>query len=184
MAHVVEHMLFRHCGTVCGCVAVQAMLHLPQLVVLVVVSTHVIPQSIGADIGHPDWHAKPPGLPADGAHSGVLPEHVVPQVPQLGLADRSVAQPAPASAQSAWPAAHRYVHVPPTHASPAALTLGNAVQSWPQAPQLWTSLLVFPQPASIATSPVASAPESAVVPESAVIVLSSGASFVPVSIAV
>jgi hypothetical protein len=149
---------------------VQGLLHRPQLFVLVVVSTHDIPHSIGADIGHPDWHEKPPGLPAAGAHTGVPPEHEVPQVPQLGLADRSVWQPVPACAQSAWPAAHWYVHVPPTHASPEALTLGNVVQSCPHVPQLWTSVLL-PQLASVGASPVASGPESSVV-----VVLSSPAS--------
>jgi hypothetical protein len=132
----------------------QAWPHVPQLAALLLGSVHAMLQSIGAVAGQPELQAYPPGADAEGAHSGVPSEHVTPHAPQLGLTDRSVAQPAPASPQSAWPAAHWYEQWPPLHARPAALMFCSCVQSFPQAPQFRKSVLVLPHPAS--TSAVAS----------------------------
>jgi hypothetical protein len=103
-AHAVVHRLATHWPTACARVVVHAIPHAPQLALLLVVLTHAIPHGIGADDGQPDWHEKPPAIA--GAHNGAAAGHVVPQAPQFGLIDKSVWQPAPASAQSAWPAAH------------------------------------------------------------------------------
>jgi hypothetical protein len=137
-------------------------LHVPQLAGLLFGSTHDMLQSIGAAAGQPELHAYPPGAVAEGAHSGVPFEHVTPQAPQLGLIERSVAQPAPASPQSAWPAVHWYEQWPPLHARPLALTFCSCVQSLPHDPQLRKSVLVFPHPASTKASTIRSAVTSAV----------------------
>lgn len=100
-----------------------------------VTSTHEPLHSMGAVEGHPVVHACP-GLPVDGAQTGVPEGQLTPHAPQLGLTDRSVAQPAPASAQSAWPAAHWYEQWPDEQVRPDALTFGSFVQSCPHAPQL------------------------------------------------
>jgi hypothetical protein len=131
-------------------------LHVPQLVALLFGSMHAMLQSIGAAAGQPELHAYPPGAVADGAHSGVPFAHVTPQAPQLGLIERSVAQPAPASPQSAWPAAHWYEQWPPLHVRPLALTFCSCVQSFPHDPQLRKSVLVFPHPASATASTIES----------------------------
>ncbi len=133
-----------------------AWLHVPQLAGLLFGSTHDMLQSIGAAAGQPELHAYPPGADAEGAHSGVPSEQVTPHAPQLGLTDRSVAQPAPASPQSAWPATHWYEQWPPVHARAAALTFFSCVQSFPHDPQLRKSVLVLPHPASTTASLVAS----------------------------
>jgi hypothetical protein len=110
LAHEVLHMPPVHWATVFGCVVVHGVPQPPQFVLLVFVSTQVDPHSIGAVIGHPDWQENASGVPGEGAHTGVGPEQPTPHAPQLGLTDKSVPHPAPASAQSAWPAAHWYAH--------------------------------------------------------------------------
>jgi hypothetical protein len=54
--------------------------HVPQLFASPAVSTHVPPQTAGAAVGHPD--AQPYESP-EPAHTGVLPLHALPQLPQL-----------------------------------------------------------------------------------------------------
>jgi hypothetical protein len=78
----------------------------PQFPSLLCRSTQEPLHSVGACGGHPDAHPKtlPPSIV--GAQNGVPPAHVTPQVPQFGLADRSVGHPAPESEQSARPRAH------------------------------------------------------------------------------
>ncbi len=85
-------------------------------------------QSEGDVAGHVDTHANPDAL-AVGAHAEDGPVHVVPQPPQFGLCERSAAQPAPASTQSAKPGAHWYTHRPPTQATLVVNTLGSEAQS-------------------------------------------------------
>jgi hypothetical protein len=152
--------------------------------------THDDPQSI-SDPEHPETHPYPLGADDTGPHTGsALPAaHVVLHAPQLGLAPSESVHPAPVFAQSSYPLAHWYVHFPPLHPRPAALTFGSCEQSWPHAPQLCTSVIVSPHPASTVASgaestglesiavPVSSAvPVSGPVPVSGGSVLSTGAS--------
>jgi hypothetical protein len=67
-------------GVACETVVVHALLHEPQLLLSVVVSTHVEPHAVGVGAMHPDTHEYEP---PDPAHFGVLAVHAAPHAPQL-----------------------------------------------------------------------------------------------------
>ena len=80
-------------------VVVHSFAHPLQFSGSLVVSTHVLPQSVGALAGHPVPH---PGAPLESVvHTGVPPEHVTPHPPQFPCWARFVSHPSPASSQFA-----------------------------------------------------------------------------------
>jgi hypothetical protein len=70
----------------------------PQFDGLLVVSTQLLPHSVGLPEGQPDTQAK---LPPCGAQEGVDPEQICPHAPQFELVEIAVAHPPPPSEQSA-----------------------------------------------------------------------------------
>ena len=76
----------------------------------------------------------------EGPHTGVPPEQPAPHAEQFVAVPRLVAQPAPALAQSANPAAHWYEQWPAAQETPVALTFRNFAQLAPHAPQLLASV--------------------------------------------
>jgi hypothetical protein len=79
-------------------------LHPPQWFVLMSVDTHSLPQSAGAEAGHPVVHWKDA---PNGAQTGTLGGHAVLQAPQLTERERSLSQPSLGSRlQSAQPRSH------------------------------------------------------------------------------
>jgi hypothetical protein len=99
------------------------------------VSEHVEPQSVIV-LGQLATHCT---LPPDALQRGVAPVQAVPHVPQLLACERLVSHPSVATPlQLPNPGAHddaANAHMPPLHVV-GPLTLGRAVQSFPQAPQL------------------------------------------------
>lgn len=96
------------------------------------------------------------------AHSGVAPEHVVVQLPQWAGTVTSVSQPLSATVpQWAQPEAHAdgaKAHWPDESHETVPVTWASAVQSWPQLPQLCTSLGT--QPPAHVRYPAGHPPES------------------------
>jgi len=129
-----------HEACACVTIVVHAFPHTPQLLALLVVSTHVEPQSVGVPAGHPETH---PYVPPVAEHTGVPPVHAVLQPPHVAACERSVSQPSAGwPLQSAHPGAHAEAanaHAPAPH-DVAPLTCGRPLQLVPQAPQLPVSL--------------------------------------------
>jgi hypothetical protein len=92
----------------------QAWPHMPQLVPLVVVSTHAVPHMAGAVDGQVDTH---PYDPAEVAQRGELPLQTFPQEPQLSV---PVMSTHPAS-HAKNPAAHPPASLDASAASPGAM---------------------------------------------------------------
>src|SRR3974390_1108802 len=80
----------------------QTLPHAPQLFGSLVVSAHVVPQSVDAPDRQPDVQERPP--PVEGLQTGVPPLHVDMQLPQCAAVVMSVSHPSVTSVlQSAQP---------------------------------------------------------------------------------
>jgi hypothetical protein len=99
------------------------------------VSTHDPSQRSGADAGQLDVHPNTPGPPT-GAQTDAVPLQAAAQAPQFAVLPRYVAQPVPASSQSAYPGAHVYTQRPALHMRPALSVLAVRVQSFSHVPQV------------------------------------------------
>jgi hypothetical protein len=120
------HVPFVHVAVLPAMVG-QAFGQAPQWFGSLVRSAHVLLQLVWL-AGQPFEQEYTPPSPAE-LQRGVLPEHMVVHVPQLDGWERSVAQPAPPSAQSPQLGWHWYEQTPPEHEAPVPLTCGSAVQS-------------------------------------------------------
>ena len=69
------------------------LVHRPQLIGSLVVSTHEEPQSVGVPDGQPEPHANGPPPSPCGTHTGVPPLHAEVQLPQCDAWETSVSQP-------------------------------------------------------------------------------------------
>jgi hypothetical protein len=136
------HALLTHAGWALATLVEQAFPHVLQLLTLLVVSTHVLPQSVGVDPGQPETQVDP-------EQTGVPPLHAWVHMPQLFL---SVAMLTHAPLQRVYPALHVKVHDPLTHAAWAFATLVE--QTFPHVLQsfklLFVSTHVPPQSAGVA----------------------------------
>jgi len=126
------------------CADGHAVMHAPQCSALVIRFAHVVPHAVSA-AAQELVHAYAP--PSPSAHSGAAPVQTTPHAPQLVPTEMGFEHPIPASAQSAKPDRHVYVHWPPLHPTVARSTSWSIVQSLPHTLQLWTSL-DEPHPAS------------------------------------
>lgn len=82
------------------------------------------------------------GLAQEAVAHAWLAAHFVPQPPQLLRSlNRSLQTPPQQWAKPAWQALAGTTHAPAVHETPPAATCGSSVQSWPQPPQLWRSLV-------------------------------------------
>jgi hypothetical protein len=106
-----------------------------QLLTSLVVSTQLPLQFVGASDVQPAHEYEPP----DPAQVGVAPLHALPQLPQL----TAVLSWMQAPLQSAYPVSHAIEHALLTHTACALATL--VVHAWPQALQLFASLVVSTQ---------------------------------------
>jgi hypothetical protein len=104
-----------------------------QLLMSLVVSTHVPPQSVGVDDGQPEMHVLEPASPAP--QTGVCPEQASPHAPQLDVVFSCTHAPL----QRVYPVLHVMVQALLTHAGWPLATLGH---TFPQDPQL-VGLLVM-----------------------------------------
>jgi hypothetical protein len=122
---------------------VHVVVQLPQYEALLVVSTHVDPQSVDVGGAQPVTHAY--RLP-EPEHCGAVGGQTVVQLPQLAGLLTSVSQPSFAFAeQCIQPAAHDdsgTEHVPALQVA-GPFTFFSAVQSSPQFPQFFASVCVF-----------------------------------------
>jgi hypothetical protein len=129
--------LFAQVGCALATAVVHALPHASQSLALLVVSTQVLPHKTGVWVGQPVTQAPP-------AHSGSLAEHALVHEPQALGVVIFVSQPSSGCPlQSAQPTAHAEggkVQAPPAVQEVAPATCARFVQSWPQVPQLCTSL--------------------------------------------
>jgi hypothetical protein len=84
------HELPAQVGSACAIVVVHWLVHMPQLFGSVVVSTQLVPHSVGVGAMHPDVHEYVVPLPEQ---SGVPPLHMTPHMPQLVFVETCVSQP-------------------------------------------------------------------------------------------
>lgn len=135
-----EHAPPEHAACALATVVVHAFPHAPQLPALLVVSTHVAPQSVGVPAGHPEAHAYVAPVPEQ---TGVPPVQAVVQPPHVADCEASVSHPSVGlPLQFAQPGAHAEAanaQAPAVH-DVAPLTCGRPLQLAPQAPQLAGSL--------------------------------------------
>jgi hypothetical protein len=96
-AQTEPHAPATHVDSALATLLAQALPQPEQLVALLVVSTHVLEHSVGAVEGQLATQAKASPEPV---HKGVLPAHLLPQLPQLETLDGST-QP---SGHASWPA--------------------------------------------------------------------------------
>ena len=138
--HVNVHAPPEHAACALATIVVHAFPHAPQLLALLVVLTHVPPQSVGVPAGHPETHAY---VPPEPEHTGVAPAQAVLQFPHVAACEMSVSQPSDGlPLQSIQPGAHDdgpMTHAPAEHDT-APLTCGRPVQLLPHAPQLLVSV--------------------------------------------
>jgi hypothetical protein len=111
----------------------QTLPHVLQLLMSLVVSTHVPPQSVGVDVGQPEMHVLVPPSPAP--QTGVDPLQATPHAPQLDVLFSCTHAPL----HSVYPALHVIVQDLLTQAGWPLVTLGH---TFPQDPQL-VGLLVI-----------------------------------------
>jgi hypothetical protein len=91
---------------------------------------------------HPLTHS-----PLTASHTGVEPEHVLPQAPQFIAVSSEVSQPLAAlPSQSPKPGLHVKPHTPLLH---VAMAFAGTGQAFPQRPQLRGSLATLPEVATI-----------------------------------
>jgi hypothetical protein len=131
--HANVHALVTHAGVALATPVVQTFPHVLQLLTLLVVSTHVLPHSVGVEPEQPDTHVDP-------EHAGVLPLQAWLHMPQLFL---SVLVSTHAPLQSVYPLLHVKVHALFTHAAWALATLVE--QTFPQVLQSFRLLVVSTQ---------------------------------------
>jgi len=131
--HVKVHLLLAHEGCALETSFGHASAHPSQSLALLVVSTHVPLQRVGAAVGQPDTH-----VPA--AQTGSFVGHALVHEPQVAGLVMSVSQPFEGlPSQSAQPVAHAdagKLHVPGAVHDVAPATWGKFVQSFPHVPQL------------------------------------------------
>jgi hypothetical protein len=117
-----------------------ALSHAPQWLTLVLRSTQVVPHSVGVLAGHELTHP-------DVAEQLYPAAHLLPHPAQFMGDVKSVSQPSSGLVEQC-PVPERHAELGTTHllaeqVTPALLaTLGSVVQSWPQLPQFFTSVVV------------------------------------------
>jgi len=126
------HALPAHVAVALAMLVEHGFVHMPQLLALLVVSTHVPLQSVGVAAGQPETHAEL-------SHTGVPPLHAwpAPQPPQSAL---SLEKSTHAPLQSVYPLLQVTAHALATHAAVPWVT--PVEHPWPHVPQLPTSLVV------------------------------------------
>lgn len=133
LLHVKVHARPTQSGTAFVTVVEHAVVQVPQWLALLARSTQLPLQGVVVADGQPDRHvyspASAPATPA-GPHTGVLPEHALPQPPQLS----AVVYWMHAPPHRLYPALHANEHVPAPQVGWAlAMDVGHAL---PQVPQL------------------------------------------------
>jgi hypothetical protein len=133
--HVKLQTLATQAGRAFAMLVVQALLHEPQFVVSLVVSTQVLPHRVGVAAGQPAIHAYVPESPPALEQVGLPASHVLPQRPQLSAFVKSTHAPL----HWLYPPLHANVHPASAHAGCAWAML--VVQAWPHAPQWFGSVV-------------------------------------------
>ena len=157
--HAKLHVLPVHVAWAWATVVVHTLPQVLQSLALLVVSTQDPEHRVGVPEGHPDahWYVAP-----EAVHTGVVPLHPLPQLPQFEVVAMFVSQPRSGlPLQCIQPVAHAdggKEQAPPTAHVTAPLTCGRFVQSWPQAPQFFVSFAT--QPPSQTRSPEGHPPPS------------------------
>jgi len=132
---LIPHVFIAHVAEPCVGTG-HAFPHMPQFVLLDVVSTQLPLQEVSVAGEHPSVH-----VPLE--QSGVAPEHCVAHVPHVCGVPRSASQPSSGfEEQWAYPAEHAdagTTQAPSSHVTPLPLTWDSAVQSWPHKPQFFGS---------------------------------------------
>src|SRR5438105_8753388 len=117
-----------------------ALSHMPQWLTLVVRSTHVVAQSVGVLLGHELTHPEVAEQLYPGAHCLPHPAQFMGEVKSVSQPSSELAEQCPVPERQAELGT---THLPAEQVTPALLaTLGSVVQSWPQLPQFFASVVV------------------------------------------